>query len=260
MHRVANERVNECEDERSNESEMNATSLCYGNMCCSSSSDQAWYEERLRRVKDEADEVEATLECRISTLEAVNQQLEENKEALVERVKDLELEVRETSVRDNESRDKLSKVSEALDRALNDVQYYHARMDQEKKLSRQLMLQVEELQKRRPLLEDENKDRRDQGSDEEHKENVIPSLSLGEHTDGSTDSPSLPVPARTREACVVCTEVCDYYESMPCRHPICTECYVQWFASRMYYNDTRRDGEPPVVFACPMCRTPIDTQ
>lgn len=202
---------------------------------------EMWYRDQLQKVKDEAYEVEATLECRISTLESFNSQLEENKEALVERVKCLEVEVHEAGACVTESRAKLDKLSEALEQAVNNARYYQARMEQEKKLSRQLISQVNELHGRRLQRAEEG----------------VPNDGA-EENDG-TDRALLVQPTRSREPCIVCTEVCDHYESLPCRHPICTECYVQWFASRMYYNDTRHEGEPPVVFACPMCRTPIDT-
>ena len=209
---------------------------------------ETWYEERIRRVKDEADETEATLECRVSTLEAVNCQLEEHKEALVERVKNLELEAHEANAYCKESRDKLAKMGETLDRALNDARYYHARMNQEKKLSRQLLAQVDELQRRRVGAGTESA-QGDGGADD----GGASPLSLDDRP--WSGSPSI----QSREPCIVCIEVCNHYETLPCRHPICTDCYVQWFASRSYYNDMRHESEPPVEFTCPMCRTPIDT-
>lgn len=154
-----------------------------------------------------------------------------------------------------------------------DLKYYQTRMEQEKMLSRQLVLQVEELQKNQrapvPTLESTSlelveMDLGDGGEREESesteglkKEEGVTNTS-GVSSDGTTDGGSgvrlAPLP------CVVCltTYAHHEYQSIPCEHPICVECYIRWFASRMYYNDTRLEGEPPVEFSCPICRTPID--
>lgn len=123
---------------------------------------------------------------------------------------------------------------EELDNLRREVHYYHCRMEQEKQLSRQLLTQIEAMKANRVPLETEGE------SDVVVEVNVEPA---GESI--------------LSRACIVCSERHAYYEPMPCDHPMCTECYVHWYASRMQYNDTRREGEPPVVFGCPLCRTPI---
>lgn len=130
---------------------------------------------------------------------------------------------------------------EELENARREAHYYHCRMEQEKQLSRQLLTQIEEMKASRvPVVTPETPETPDATPDEEEKTE----RRVGESI--------------LSRACIVCTERHAYYEPMPCDHPICTECYVHWFASRMQYNDTRMEGEPPVIFGCPLCRTPIE--
>ena len=125
----------------------------------------------------------------------------------------------------NENMTYISK--EELNNIRKESQYYQYRMEQERQLSRQLLSQIEEMKEvHLPKIENI-----------ESKEKVGESI--------------------LSRACIVCSERHAYYEPMPCDHPICTECYVHWFASRMQYNETRMEYEEPVIFGCPLCRTPI---
>lgn len=124
--------------------------------------------------------------------------------------------------------------------------FFKVRLEQERQLNRQLLEQLEALKCRvAPVTcEDDGEDQREaregrEGTCEAEEQRNAPSSILS-------------------ASCIVCTEKHQYYVSIPCDHPICNECYVQWYASRMHYNDTLLEGEHPVAFACPLCRTPID--
>jgi len=146
-------------------------------------------------------------------------------------------------------------------------------------LSRQLVMQVDELQKNQrapvPTLEStslelvETTESMEEEGEREESE-AIEGLKRGESESsldiverGANTGAGAREESTVRLApspCVVCltTYAQHEYQTIPCEHPICVECYIRWFASRMYYNDTRMEGEPPVEFSCPICRTPID--
>ena len=134
------------------------------------------------------------------------------------------------------------------------VHYLRVRLEQERQLNRQLLEQLEGFKSRAVPVVDEDSGANGVGANA--------SEAGREGREGREDregiSEAQDAPSIIGAPCIVCTEKHQYYVPMPCNHPICNECYVQWYASRMHYNDTRLEGEHPVVFACPLCRTPID--
>ncbi len=105
--------------------------------------------------------------------------------------------------------------------------YYKCRVQQEQVLSRQLLQQIEELQKNQ-------------------KPNHI-------HNDTHHDTTQT-----TESICIVCNEHHDSYEPMNCNHLLCTDCFVNWYSRCINYNQNLYEFEEAAVFTCPMCRTPID--
>lgn len=177
-------------------------------------------------------EAELALDAEIVELERRIHHLKEEKEALAVRVEDLT----HGKLAAERRADALQKLVEDIRTKNIDLNkernYYESRMHQEKELSRQLLVQNEALR-------------------------AVPQAPREEGEEREVDL-DVGVTRLQKEACVVCREICAYYESIPCDHPICTECFVHWYASLMNYNDTRYEGEAPAIFSCPMCRTPID--
>ena len=193
------------------------------------------YQKKLEVLQLNYDMNESILEEQSIELESLREQLNETQRKLASEIAQriyLENEIEEIKNATPNST-AVEPVNENINEELNNLRreahYYHCRMEQEKQLSRQLLTQIEAMKLSRKPVEVEVEV-------EPSHENIL------------------------SRACIVCTERHAYYEPMPCDHPICTECYVHWFASRMQYNDTRREGEPPVVFGCPLCRTPITYQ
>lgn len=180
-------------------------------------------------------EAELALDAEIVELERRIHLLKEEKEALAVRVEDLT----HGKLAAERRADALQKLVEDIRTKNIDLNkernYYESRMHQEKELSRQLLVQNEAL--RAVSHPPSNIDDAHQEEREEREESVS---------------------RLQQEACVVCREICAHYENIPCDHPICTECFVHWYASLMNYNDTRYEGEAQAIFSCPMCRTPID--
>lgn len=126
----------------------------------------------------------------------------------------------------------------------NQLYYYKVRMEQERQLNRQVMEQLEELKSiKTPFMNVENVEEINDG--DVRDENRI-------------DGDDSMITEVINAPCIVCSEKHRYYVPIPCNHPICNDCYVHWYASRVHYNDTRLDGEHAVIFGCPLCRTPID--
>ena len=137
------------------------------------------------------------------------------------------------------------------------VHYLRARLEQERQLNRQLLEQLEVFKSRAVPVVDEDLGANGVGANasregREGREDASAS------TNGVDEADISEAPSIIGAPCIVCTEKHQYYVPIPCNHPICNECYVQWYASRMHYNDTLLEGEHPVIFACPLCRTPID--
>lgn len=104
--------------------------------------------------------------------------------------------------------------------------YYKCRVQQEQVLTRQLLQQIESLQKNQTThvqIENQN-----------------------------------PILHKEESICIVCNEHHDSYEQMNCNHLLCTDCFVNWYSRCINYNQNLYDFEEAAVFTCPMCRTPID--
>lgn len=190
-------------------------------------------------------EAELTLDAEIFNLEERIHLLEEDNVALAMRAEDL-THGKLAAERRADAMQKLVENIRAKNLDLNkERNYYETRMRQEKELSRQLLLQNEALRDgphSPPKVDD---------ADQKERE-------MREVSEVSEDETNDDGPCMQREACVVCRERCTHYESIPCDHLICTDCFVHWYASLMNYNDARYEGEPPALFSCPLCRTPID--
>ena len=198
------------------------------------------------KYKKKLEDLQANYDINESLLEEQSIELESLREQLDDTHRKLDSESAQRMHLENEIKEmnasavvEVEPINENINDKLNNLRreahYYQCRMEQEKQLSRQLLTQIETMKVTRiPVTEVEI-------------EAVVNDEAKVEPSHDSILS----------RACIVCTERHAYYEPMPCDHPICTECYVHWFASRMQYNDTRQEGEPLVVFGCPLCRTPI---
>lgn len=204
-------------------------------------SHMTYYQEKLNELQIEHDITDAILDERTIELETVRDKLNNMQTLLDAEMADNEY----TKNKLHEANDKNQAMDEMITNVRREMHYYQYRMEQEKQLNRQLLLQVESLKKNQRLPEPEAAD---EPADE----------AANEAADEAADEAAERSPILSRK-CIVCNELCSHYEEIPCNHPICTECYVHWFASRMQYNDTLREGEAPVVFSCPLCRTPINT-
>ena len=211
------------------------------------------YTEKYEKYKKKLEDLQADYDINESLLEEQSIELESLREQLNETHRKLDSESAQRMHLENEIEEMKAaavveveptdehmneNMKEELNNLRREAHYYHCRMEQEKQLSRQLLTQIEAMKATRVPVEDEAVTEAVTVADDEAKAEPSHESILS-------------------RACIVCTERHAYYEPMPCDHPICTECYVHWFASRMQYNDTRREGEPPVVFGCPLCRTPI---
>lgn len=146
--------------------------------------------------------------------------------------------------------------------AERNIHYFRVRLEQERQLNRQLLEQLESLKCRvAPLADEDKKSTSSKATESAHANETETNRENRENREGTHENEieeDRNVSSIISASCIVCTEKHQYYVPIPCNHPICNECYVQWYASRMHYNDTLLEGECPVTFACPLCRTSID--